>query len=131
MNKPVRDVLAEIDNLLHKDNDDSRALWDILSALRGPDSLGDDDLKVSTTAIIRSAALPKTAKTAHSNCLPISFGLGDSEEFAGVRIRMSFSHFRHHAYSAFVGLGLDWHHVNSPKVIATSTKEIRKKRVKA
>lgn len=43
---------------------EAKALWDILTALRGPDSDDDEgeELKLRTTAILRANALPKTQR---------------------------------------------------------------------
>jgi hypothetical protein len=56
----VRSVLKRIDEVLARDDSDSEALWNILTALRGPDS-DEWELKAATTERIRTVALPKTA----------------------------------------------------------------------
>ena len=56
------DVLDVIDRFLASDGvatDEKRALWDVLTALRGPDN-GSDDMKNAATIPIRRAALPLT-----------------------------------------------------------------------
>jgi hypothetical protein len=57
------EVLDIIDTLLAQRNRESRYLWGVLTALRGPDS-ADESLKVATTAGIRTAAFPLTAVVA-------------------------------------------------------------------
>lgn len=53
------EILKAIDNWAADNlgNYESKVLWDILTALRGPDS-GDSELKWNTTAIIRAYTLP-------------------------------------------------------------------------
>lgn len=58
----VVDVLDRIELLLVEETDASRALWAILTALRGPDDNDDDDgdlLKIRTTSPLRSRAFPR------------------------------------------------------------------------
>jgi len=57
---PVRQILDQIDEFLLNSNSDSERLWDVLSALRGPDKFSYGD-KVTTTNAIRVAAFPRTA----------------------------------------------------------------------
>jgi hypothetical protein len=64
------EVLDIIDTLLARENRESRYLWNVLTALRGPDS-EDEPLKVATTAGIRTATFPLTAAAA----LTLSEGL--------------------------------------------------------
>jgi hypothetical protein len=91
-------------------NTDVRALWDVLSALRGPDEpTNDEKFKDATTAVIREAFLGKKVKT-----FPADFAI-DSEQRARTRIEMMYSHFRSHARSAFGALDLKWDEYNPPK----------------
>lgn len=65
MEKPTtaREVLDLIDNfLLEGDSTETNKLWDVLSALRGPDS-DDFRLKDETTIHIRRAAFPRFSST--------------------------------------------------------------------
>lgn len=60
-------LLGEIDRFLAKGDEDARQLWVVLSAFRGPDAAipaypVKDVLKSRTTEIIRTRALPHTAK---------------------------------------------------------------------
>lgn len=58
----VRAMLNQIERyLLNSPRDRSRALWDILTALRGPDD-GDEQVKDAATIPIRRAAFPKLAE---------------------------------------------------------------------
>jgi len=59
--KDINNVLDLIDYNLCWRDEYSKRLWNILSALRGPDN-ENEDLKSSTTAVLRSAAFQNTAK---------------------------------------------------------------------
>lgn len=66
INKPMNaaDILDMLDEFfaggLVSEREQTR-LWDVLSALRGPDC-DDRELKTETTSLIRGAAFPKAAK---------------------------------------------------------------------
>lgn len=55
MRARVKELLAPIVAELNTGSQNARDLWDILSALRGPDFIVNSELKTSTTAAIRSA----------------------------------------------------------------------------
>lgn len=57
----VRQVLDQIDRYLAVGDANTNQLWDVLSALRGPDDGGYND-KQHFTIPIRRAAFPRTAK---------------------------------------------------------------------
>lgn len=89
----------------------SADLWDVLVALRGPDSRN-RKLKNATTALIRSKAFPKQP------CLERSvFALKDTPELAQRRSRLfatkrDNNHFREHIKDAFAALNLQIGEVN-------------------
>jgi hypothetical protein len=60
----VSKTLTAIDQVLALDNYASRRLWDVLTALRGPDqdTYASDEVKEQFTCFIRSAAFPRTAR---------------------------------------------------------------------
>lgn len=58
--RTMRDVLDLIDAVLLRRDEESAKLWNVLTALRGPDS-GDEALKLATTCHVRQAAFPRTA----------------------------------------------------------------------
>jgi hypothetical protein len=61
MRPKVREILDTLDAFFTtEDLKDTKPLWDILSALRGPDN-SDEEVKDSTTIPIRCAAFPKLA----------------------------------------------------------------------
>jgi hypothetical protein len=107
--KTLRGALDHIQHLLTK-QPYSADLWDILSAIRGPDSRN-RRLKHATTTIIRSAAFPKRP------CEERSFYGEDSAKRAEIRKRVFNSkgdqnHFRQHVAAAFDSLGLKIFEVN-------------------
>lgn len=141
MNKSVRDVLRRIDTIFAaggratEENHYSqqartaRQLWDVLSALRGPDMNAESGVKDATTCIIRAAALPKTyGKGKTSVCIPASIGY-DSPEGLAKRQGMDWSHFRRHARKAFDVLGLSWdEEVNNQERIDKAAKPFARKK---
>lgn len=119
----ARQVLADIDMAARGMSDTQRTrLWDILSALRGPDYDFPakpegfpasqfnfaQDYKESTTAVIRHAALPYLASRAVNVMVHL-----DNRYLADWRAKHRFDdiHFINHAERAFDALGLKW---NSP-----------------
>lgn len=95
--RTVSGMLKEIDTFLAT-NPNSNKLWDILSALRGPDS---DDMKVkmATTTAIRRAAFPLTHKAMRDysivNRIQAAFeGVYNPERMD------AHNHFNHHIQSA-------------------------------
>jgi hypothetical protein len=109
--RTLRQALDKIQDMLDGTKYSSD-LWDILVALRGPDSR-DRKLKSATTALIRSAAFPKQP------CLERSvFTNKDSLELARRRRelfarKLDNNHFREHASAAFAALGLKISQVNN------------------
>jgi len=89
----------------------SAELWDILVALRGPDSR-DRKLKYATTAIIRSAAFPKRPREEGSIFGTDSF-LRTLRRRDMFRKKQDFNHFREHVRDAFAALGLKLGGVNA------------------
>ena len=73
MRKAVRAELDRIETFLLQNNTDARHLWDILSALRGPDKTEDAMAKAVTTCVIRRRAFPKLAKSTARYNIPASF----------------------------------------------------------
>jgi len=101
--KTLRGALDHIQHLLTK-QPYSADLWDILSAIRGPDSRN-KTLKHATTTVIRSVAFPSRP------CEERSFYSDDSEKKSEIRKRLfknkeDFNHFRQHCEAAFDALDL-------------------------
>lgn len=101
--KTLRGALNQIQKML-SGTEYSGDLWDVLSAIRGPDSRN-RKLKHATTTIIRSAAFPKRP------CEERSFYGDDSAKRAEIRTRLfrnkeDYNHFRQHVEAAFASLGL-------------------------
>ena len=108
--KTLRQALNQIQDMLDGQSY-SADLWDVIVAMRGPDSR-DRKIKNATTAIIRSAAFPKQP------CLERSiFAHKDSEKLAQRRSslftrKLDNNHFREHVTAAFDALGLQIGGVN-------------------
>jgi hypothetical protein len=106
------DVLEVIDT--HMLTSQSGDLYDILTALRGPDTNDTrfNDLKIPITTIVRYAVCKKSK--AHFKGLIEN----DTEQKAKMRVdvyselRHTHGHFLDHAKAAFHALGLSWDKVN-------------------
>lgn len=102
----TREILDKIDEFLVQRNTNSQDLWDILTALRGPDS-EHNDIKHVTTVPIRSAAFPKTAKVAASD-----YGFVNGADFRGGEFSYDAAnmdkseHFASHVVNAARRLGI-------------------------
>ena len=103
--KTLRGALNQIQTMLTK-QPYSADLFDILSAVRGPDSRN-SRLKMATTCIIRTAAFPKKP------CQYRSFyAKKDTARNVVLRKKMfknreNHPHFREHVLAAFEALGLN------------------------
>lgn len=115
--KSYRVMLEMIVDFMNKaDEDDSRKLWDVLTALRGPDS---DALKLkdATTAVVRhklgllSRGNFITAKDSPEAAAHRNESMPRENRYGGYYLR-DYNHFSHHAYQAFKALGLEWNKEN-------------------
>jgi len=98
-------------------------LWNILSALRGPDHEGSYDTKLVTTAIIRSRLLGKDV----GRNTGVVFNSSDTHAEDRRSLSMSI-HFLRHARYAFDALGLKWDENNYDiKPISLSVRAAKKK----
>jgi len=57
----VREILDILDEFLAQGTPESQRLWDVITALRGPENDPVGELKSKSVAHIRRAAFPKTA----------------------------------------------------------------------
>ncbi len=92
---------------VHVYDKEGAKIWDILSALRGPDS-DDVHTKAATTSVIRYHAIGKLAGQ-------FSLVGPDNESKCAFRLNemnRNGEHFWRHAWSAFRALGLKWGEVN-------------------
>lgn len=109
--KLLRKHLNQIQEMLLSDV--GPQLWDVLSALRGPD-VKHYDYKHATTEILRSAAFPSLPYRRID--LPATFAYADKAPLATTRVELAQDnqhyHFREHALKAFDALGLKWSEVN-------------------
>lgn len=98
-------MLDQIDQFLSNGTDDSRELWTVLTALRGPDD-ENDTLKDKSTAIIRGAAFPLClAQSEH----PTAYGFAHGalyREGVTITVPETTSHFTSHAEDAAITLNL-------------------------
>lgn len=88
-------------------NDEGRHLWDVLTALRGPDNR-DEELKAATTEVIRDKAFGRFVVRHFANVnsdtperMQYREGMHQTKEY-------NTAHFEHHARAAFLALDLDW-----------------------
>jgi hypothetical protein len=95
----LKEVLAGLDEWASQDFEKGKGLWDVLTALRGPDNPKDYFLKVDTTGVIRREAMPKLTRlreaviAGRNNAIPNDYD--DS------------SHFGRHIRNAARALGLN------------------------
>lgn len=126
LSQKVKNVLEQIDLILAEGDQDSRQLWDILTALRGPDKYVSSAVKVATTAIIRKTVLPKTAEANFKNGIDGIYAIFRDDSAASVDVRSKLRnsneddllapyHFVYHAKEAFRTLELNWNAFNEPK----------------
>jgi hypothetical protein len=116
--------LQRIVEFLNVPDVESKQLWDVLSALRGPDSVSEVALFGPTVDHYRMNQEDAVAKEATTEVIRHTIGLsGDglgiliSPDQAGaevVREKIPNGHFKLHALLAFKTLGLDWDKVNQP-----------------
>lgn len=116
INPELRKILDTFDEVLAQDTVLSGQLWDVLSALRGPDDMDADVyIKATTTNHIRVTAFPKMAALEKSNIFPrnnsaikrvcLSTRPIDTD-FSSTELKSRSSHFANHIMRAFRALGL-------------------------
>ena len=96
-----------IRRLLRDKTLDQKEIWDIITALRGPDEPKKMIAKWATTALIRGRLGVKEAPG-----WGLAHCLHDSNGLKNVRIEMGDGHFGLHIRKAFKALGLKWNEVN-------------------
>lgn len=118
----VRKALKDLDKVLSNTSREglvvARDLWNILSAVRGPDRHDESAFKGAVTGVIRKVAFPKAFKrTSRIESSPnqMSVSNGDAKTFALQRNQLESGHFRDHGSEAFTALGLSWAASNEPK----------------
>jgi len=112
----LRKSLKTLDELLSRKY--GCLLFDVLSALRGPDS-DNNDVKKAATGLIRGKAFPRVLSKSDDNDLGLVVTHEDNEDLVNVRRdlennREESRHFLNHAHLAFKHLGLSWYTVNIP-----------------
>lgn len=92
----LRKILTTIEDVLLGDDTDLRTdLWNVLTALRGPDT-GDINVKTFSTCLIRMRAFPRIARSGKAPA-----------DFVGVKpfsARDDSGHFNAHAWNAWDAL---------------------------
>src|SRR5574341_1987477 len=111
----AREMLAALRKFFSKHQSRSRfeqrRLWNVLTALRGPDIADDNEnIKTATTAVIRHAAFGPDSRVR-------DFGYvnPDSPEQRDRRLNIPRDHFWDHATLAFEALGFVWEAVNKDR----------------
>lgn len=115
-----REVMDILKYFVHECQDENqiKLLWDVLTALRGPDNNA-DAIKNATTGLIRTAAFGQHSKI-------IAVFTSDNETHLATRCQLSLTrtnitladwrehwHFYSHVRNAFNALGLSWDKINS------------------
>lgn len=100
--------------------EEARGLWDVLTALRGPDGVDSYQLKGFTTQVIRhkvfgiDSPVAMFANISEDSAENAAFRCGLSRSTKCFQIpHFNNGHFRTHARKAFDALGLYWHQDNS------------------
>lgn len=119
IDEPFKQELARIVDFLNNNGEQSRKLWDVLSALRGPDSDNSTEKFISTEVIRDYIGLKDAGPL-------LIMSSGDSEEKLERRLELfpldgrvfgprleRWTHFSNHALLAFQALGLKWDRVNT------------------
>lgn len=101
----MREVLDIIDEALARNDHEAEQLWAVLTALRGPDS-NNSDLKLRTTAVIRSRAFPRTAKIARESTWDVPGGATYAESYMPLptEVPRNGQHFDWHVHCAAIAL---------------------------
>ena len=110
MRDKTREALDAIDEVLARNDTVAGELWEVLTALRGPDGFDSYRAKTDYTARIRATAFPKAAAGAESNHM--SF-YAHGAEYSAVQgpvdlelLQSQQPHFRSHTRLALIALEL-------------------------
>lgn len=104
MDPRTRDMLNQIDEFLSRSDSASAELWQVLSALRGPDE-NMPSIKHAMTEPIRTAAFPKTAQVfLYGGWAVPAFFAEPGTSF--LHLYEGGAHFRNHAQRAAILLGI-------------------------
>lgn len=112
MTPKVRDILDQMDDILCVGNEESAALWSILTALRGPDIFSVAHIKGYTTMPIRTASFPKTSIADGAQAVigaAFTHLLGNEElevNLKKIPYDTGWGHFRNHIERAVDALGI-------------------------
>ncbi len=110
------DEVLEIIDTFMLNGHDAGALYDILTALRGPDTNDSrfSDLKVPITTVIRYAVCKKSRLQFRGLIENDSVPKAEARVavYNELRRDLRYAHFLSHAYMAFTSLGLVWDRAN-------------------
>lgn len=101
----LKQVLNVVDVALQRQDKTAKKLWQILTALRGPDRYDVGESKGTSTIHIRRAAFPKTTKWADEFNSGYIVGASFSS-YSNVSLPDEIGHFNTHAREAMFALGL-------------------------
>lgn len=104
MTNKIRKVLDRIDSVLAEGDADSARLWDVLTALRGPDHYSNSERKMTGTTHVRAAAFPQTAASDswyYASMKPTTDIVTEVQDS-----NLDYTHFESHLQRAFTVLGL-------------------------
>ena len=114
MTPECRKALDDIDAVLSRGDRTAEDLWNVLTALRGPDNKEHAD-KAAFTVHVRIGALPRTAQAMHRGdiLLPVWFGEPTMKPDPDIVLRaaeraMEGEHFAYHAWKAVEALWPTW-----------------------
>ncbi len=113
----AKEVFAQLrESFINLDCTERRKVWNVLTALRGPDRV-DKDLKTASTAVVRGVAFGQHASACIQEFALVEFA--DTDYFAELRNEASKScdgsvdyHFLSHICRAFEALGLSFYGFN-------------------
>lgn len=103
-------LLKQIVKFLNEAGPESRELWDVLTALRGPDNNREIDKNAATAVIRHAVGLKGYTRDYSFVVLPDS--VQSAEQRQVLEREIVDSHFRRHAQLAFEALELKWDEVN-------------------
>ena len=114
----AKEVFAQLrESFISLDYTERHKVWDVLTALRGPDRGDSEFLKTASTALVRGVALGEHAGACIQEFASVEFA--DTDYFAERRNKASEScdgsvdsHFLSHIRRAFDALGLSFYGFN-------------------
>lgn len=103
-----------VDQMKKTDQEEGQKLWDMLTALRGPDN-EDVENKEAATVLIRRRFLGEKGATIIGTYYADTGITRSATKLLNIRTGMDDRHFKSHAQKAFQALGLKWDGLESGK----------------